>query len=46
MMLGEAVITVTDTKARMESMAIGTLASKGFLERHHSIAFLVVFHFM
>lgn len=41
MMLGEPVITVTDIKARVESMAIGTLASKGFLERHHSTAFSV-----
>lgn len=35
------VITVTDIKARTESMAIATLASEGFLERRLYIAFLV-----
>lgn len=43
MMYGAPVITVTDTKARMESMGIGTLASKGSLETHHFTAFLVDF---
>lgn len=43
---GDPVITLTDIKARMESMAIDTLASKGFLERRHSTAFLVDKKFM
>lgn len=39
---GPVICIVTDTKTRMESMGIDILASKGFLETHHSIVFLVV----
>lgn len=41
MMAGEAVITVTDIQARVESMGTDTLASKGFSETLHSTAFSV-----
>lgn len=38
---GDPVTTVTDIKARTESMVIGTLASRGFSEIRHFIVSLV-----